>query len=126
MTNVTEEGRKRRELANFLRNRREKIKDIPKSFLGSSRRRTPGLRREEVAELAGVGSAWYTWLEQARDIQPSSEVLDRIGEALRLTLVEKRHLFCLAGKPIPSNFLTTVPALPESVKSFVENAIQAP
>ena len=92
---------RRHELADFLRTRREKIKPEQVGITQVSRRRTPGLRREEVAELAGVGTTWYTWLEQARDIQPSSEVLRRLGSALHLKPVEMRHLFALAGKALP-------------------------
>ena len=61
------------------------------------KRRTPGLRREEVAVLAGVGVSWYTWLEQGREINVSAEVLDAIGRALRLTEPERAHLYLLAG-----------------------------
>jgi transcriptional regulator with XRE-family HTH domain len=62
------------------------------------RRRTPGLRREEVAELAGVGTTWYTWLEQGRDVRASSEVLVALAGALRLDRAERRYLFQLAGR----------------------------
>lgn len=61
-----------------------------------TRRRTPGLRREEVAQLAGVSTTWYTWLEQGRDIRMSSSVLDSIASALRLTVDERKYLFSLA------------------------------
>lgn len=60
-------------------------------------RRTPGLRREEVAVLAGVGVSWYQWLEQGRDITVSPQVLDSVGRVLRLSSVERRHLYMLAG-----------------------------
>ena len=63
----------------------------------SGRRRTPGLRREEVAQLAGVGVTWYTWLEQGRDINASAQVLDAIARTLRLDEHERSHLFTLAG-----------------------------
>lgn len=63
----------------------------------AGRRRTPGLRREEVAVLAGVGVSWYTWLEQGRDINVSAEVLDAISRALRLTEPERAHLYLLAN-----------------------------
>src|SRR5665213_1809270 len=78
----------RRELADFLRTRREKLKPEQVGLAQTTRRRTPGLRREEVAELAGVGTTWYTWLEQARDIQPSEEVLSRLSSTLKLNRVE--------------------------------------
>lgn len=65
------------------------------------RRRTPGLRREEVAQLAGVGLSWYTWLEQGRDIKPSAQVLDALARALRLDGAERAHLFHLARVELP-------------------------
>jgi transcriptional regulator with XRE-family HTH domain len=71
----------------------------------AGKRRTPGLRREEVAVLAGVGVSWYTWLEQGRDITVSAEVLDAIGRALRLTEPERAHLYLLAGlNPPPAHW----------------------
>lgn len=92
---------RRRELADFLRTRREKLKPEQLGITQVSRRRTPGLRREEVAEIAGVGTTWYTWLEQARDIQPSAEVLKRLASALMMNPAETRHLFTLAGRAAP-------------------------
>jgi transcriptional regulator with XRE-family HTH domain len=92
---------RRRELADFLRTRREKLKPEQLGIAQVSRRRTPGLRREEVAEIAGVGTTWYTWLEQARDIQPSAEVLKRLSTALMMNPAETRHLFTLAGRAAP-------------------------
>jgi transcriptional regulator with XRE-family HTH domain len=68
--------------------------------LPAQRRRTPGLRREEVAQRANISSTWYTWLEQGRGGAPSAEVLDRIARALMLTDVEREHLFLLGlGRP---------------------------
>lgn len=70
------------------------------------RRRTPGLRREEVAILAGVGVSWYTWLEQGRDITVSAEVLDAVARALLLNAAERGHLYLLAGlNPPPAGGL---------------------
>ncbi|MEN3279508.1 MAG: hypothetical protein V7607_648 [Solirubrobacteraceae bacterium] len=68
---------------------------------GGGRRRTPGLRREEVAQLAGVSMSWYTWLEQGRDMRPSQSVLDAIARVLRLTRAERAHLFHLARVELP-------------------------
>ncbi|MCQ4043567.1 helix-turn-helix transcriptional regulator [Streptantibioticus rubrisoli] len=70
---------------------------------GGARRRTPGLRREEVAVLAGVGASWYQWLEQGRDISVSPQVLDSVARVLRLNGAERRHLYVLAGlnPPLP-------------------------
>ena len=67
----------------------------------NGRRRTPGLRREEVAQLAGVGLSWYTWLEQGRDITPSASVLDALARVLDLDPPERAHLFHLARVEVP-------------------------
>ncbi len=86
-----------RELAAFLRSRRERLKPVDVGLPAGGRRRTPGLRREEVATLAAVGTTWYTWLEQGRPIHPSPEVLEAIGRALLLDPTELRHLLALGG-----------------------------
>jgi len=88
---------RRRELAAFLRSRRERLRPEQVGLPPSRRRRTPGLRREEVAQLAGVGVTWYTWLEQARQINASPQVLDAIARTLRFDSDEHAHLFTLAG-----------------------------
>src|SRR5690349_24307024 len=92
---------RRRELASFLRSRRERISPEQVGLPAGGRRRTPGLRREEVAQLAGVGVTWYTWLEQGRDINASEQVLQAIARTLRLDPHEHTHLFRLAGAPEP-------------------------
>jgi transcriptional regulator with XRE-family HTH domain len=90
----------RAELAEFLRSRRARLNPVDAGFANGSRRRTPGLRREEVAQLAEVGVSWYTWLEQGRDIHVSEPLLERLAGALRLTATERGHLFELAhGRP---------------------------
>jgi transcriptional regulator with XRE-family HTH domain len=88
---------RRRELGSFLRSRRERIAPEQVGLRPLRRRRTPGLRREEVAQLAGVGITWYTWLEQGRDINPSAQVLDAIARTLQFDAHEHAHLFTLAG-----------------------------
>jgi len=88
---------RRRELGAFLRSRRERVKPEDVGVRWSRRRRTPGLRREEVAQLAGVGVTWYTWLEQGRDIHPSPQVLEAISRTLQFDSHEHEHLFALAG-----------------------------
>ncbi|GAA4199732.1 helix-turn-helix transcriptional regulator [Actinocatenispora rupis] len=93
---------RRRELARFLRSRRERITPEQVGLPPGRRRRTPGLRREEVAQLAGVGVTWYTWLEQGRDIQASEQVLNAIAGTLRLDPYERSHLCTLAGIPEPA------------------------
>lgn len=90
--------RERAELAAYLRARRSRLQPIDVDLVPGRRRRTPGLRREEVAELAGVSSDWYTWLEQGRAINASPQVLGRLAEALRLSLDERRYLFALARR----------------------------
>ncbi|MEV5610172.1 helix-turn-helix transcriptional regulator [Streptomyces sp. NPDC052225] len=93
---------RRHELAGFLRSRRERITPEDVGLPRGARRRTPGLRREEVAHLSAVGVTWYTWLEQARDIQVSAQVLDALARTLRLDTSERAHLFALAGAIDPS------------------------
>ena len=90
---------RRNELAAFLRSRRERIAPEDVGLPGGHRRRTAGLRREEVAQLAGVGVTWYTWLEQGRPIRASVQVLDAVAKTLRLDPVERQHLFRLAEAP---------------------------
>ncbi|MDX3077361.1 helix-turn-helix transcriptional regulator [Streptomyces sp. MI02-7b] len=92
----------RQELASFLRSRRERIAPEQVGLTPGRRRRTPGLRREEVAQLAAVGVTWYTWLEQAREIQISAQVADAIARALMLDPNERTHLFRLAGVTDPN------------------------
>jgi transcriptional regulator with XRE-family HTH domain len=88
---------RRRELGAFVRSRRERVTPEQVGLPLSRRRRTPGLRREEVAQLAGVGVTWYTWLEQGRDINPSPEVLEAIARTLQFDSHERSHMFTLAG-----------------------------
>jgi transcriptional regulator with XRE-family HTH domain len=91
----------RRQAGEFLRSRRARLSPSDVGLPNGFRRRTPGLRREEVALLAGVGSTWYTWLEQGRDVRPSAEVLAALADALRLDASERRHLFVLNDRPPP-------------------------
>ncbi|MEU7139923.1 helix-turn-helix transcriptional regulator [Nocardia sp. NPDC046473] len=89
----------RRELADFLRSRRERITPADVGLPAGPRRRTPGLRREEVAQLAFISTEYYTRLEQARGPRPSREVLSGLTRALRLSDAERDHLHHLAGAP---------------------------
>jgi transcriptional regulator with XRE-family HTH domain len=90
---------RRRELGAFLRQRRERLSPRDLGLASSGQRRTPGLRREEVARLAGVGASWYTWLEQGRSINVSSQVLTAIARTLQLDADERAYLFTLAELP---------------------------
>lgn len=91
--------RRRPELASFLRSRRARVTPADVGMPPGLRRRTPGLRREEVAQLSGVGVTWYTWLEQGRPINASAQVLDAVARTLRLDLPEREHLYRLAQVP---------------------------
>jgi transcriptional regulator with XRE-family HTH domain len=89
---------RRQTLAHFLQARRARLTPESLGLAAGSRRRTPGLRREEVASLAGVGLTWYTWLEQGRAISVSDQVLESIACALQLAPDETRYLFSLAKR----------------------------
>ncbi len=117
----------RRELAHFLRSRRERLTPADVGLPAGPRRRAPGLRREDVAVLAGLSPTWYTYLEQARDIHPSPEVLDSLARVLGLTEDERRYLHTLAhgnvSKPRP--LVGEVPA-EEIVRQLVLTAEESP
>ena len=87
------------ELGRFLRSRRNRVRPCEVGLASGTRRRVPGLRREEVAVLANIGTSWYTWLEQGREVHPSESVLESIAEALLLDREERAHLFLLGGYP---------------------------
>jgi hypothetical protein len=102
-----EKGRGRNsELGGFLKSRRARMTPEEAGLPPGARRRTPGLRREEVAQLAGIGLTWYTWLEQGRPIQVSSYVLDCLSRAFRLNGQERAHLYRLANQPLPKDGLS--------------------
>jgi transcriptional regulator with XRE-family HTH domain len=92
---------RRSELADFLRTRRAALQPADVGLPARGPRRTPGLRREEVAQRSGVGLSWYTWLEQGRDVSPSDQVLLALSRALELSPSEQEHLFLLAGVAPP-------------------------
>lgn len=85
------------------------------------RRRTPGLRREEVAQLAGVGVTWYTWLEQGRPINASPQVLDAVARTLRLDEAEREHLYRLAGTPQPQPATDEPRTLPQDMRTILDS-----
>jgi transcriptional regulator with XRE-family HTH domain len=101
-TMTTTSPSRRDELRAFLRSRRARLTPADVGLPDDgARRRTPGLRREELAALAGVGVSWYTWLEQGRDIHPSPDVLEALARALRLDAAERATLFALARTELP-------------------------
>ncbi|GGQ00913.1 transcriptional regulator with XRE-family HTH domain [Actinomadura coerulea] len=92
----------RKELADFLRRSRERLRPQEVGLAAGPRRRTPGLRREEVSQLAGMSADYYMRLEQARSPQPSTQLLGALARALRLTIAERDHLYVLAGHRPPA------------------------
>ncbi len=98
---MKDDTKRRAELADFLRTRRARLHPEQFELSTLGRRRTPGLRREEVAQLAGVGVSWYTWLEQGRDITVSEQVLESLARILQLEREERRRLFVLARGMVP-------------------------
>ena len=96
---MMDDAERRRELADFLRTRRARLSPVDVGQAPGVRRKTTGLRREEVAQLASVGVTWYTWLEQGRAIQVSPQVLESLARAFQLNADEKAHLFALANHP---------------------------
>src|SRR6478752_10585786 len=87
----------RSELADLLRSRRDRLTPADVGLPAGTRRRTAGLRREEVAQLAGMSTTYYTFLEQGRDVRPSRQVVTTLAGALRLSSAERAYLFQLAG-----------------------------
>ncbi|RFU43474.1 XRE family transcriptional regulator [Actinomadura logoneensis] len=115
----------REALARFLRTRRARVSPAEAGIEPGVRRRTPGLRREEVATLSGVGITWYTWLEQGRDIHPSPAVLDAIARTLRLDAPSRDYLFRLAGVH-PGEAAPLVREVPEPLERLVRAQGESP
>jgi transcriptional regulator with XRE-family HTH domain len=98
---LNNENHRYKELGDFLKTRRAKITPSQVGLSSTTRRRTVGLRREEVAQLAGVGITWYTWLEQGRPIHVSAQVIESLSRVLLLDKQECIHLHLLANQPLP-------------------------
>lgn len=114
-------AKRRAALGEFLRDRREKLTPARVGLPAAGRRRTPGLRREEVAQISGVSVAWYTWLEQGREINPSQTALDAITTALNLSAEERSHVFVLAGHAAPTSAPDPLPATaPPQVQAVLD------
>ena len=118
---MTHDVARRNQLGAFLRDRRGRVTPAEVGLTGGARRRTPGLRREEVARLADVGVSWYTWLEQGRDIHVSEALLERLAVALRLAPAERSYLYELAQGRSPRP--TATPA--EAVSAALARTIDA-
>lgn len=108
------------ELAQFLQSRRARISPEQAGLPNRGRRRTPGLRRGEVALLSGISVDWYTWLEQARNIQVSAQVLENIARALQLDSNERKHLFLLALQQLPADLPPAESAINPSLQRFLD------
>jgi transcriptional regulator with XRE-family HTH domain len=115
----------RRELGDFVRALREKLRPSDLGLPAGARRRTPGLRREEVAQLCGLSVTWYTWLEQGREMSLSAAALSRLAAALRLGRAERAYLFELAGRRDPDQGGGESDVVPPAVLACV-GLIEAP
>ncbi|MFE0759044.1 helix-turn-helix transcriptional regulator [Inquilinus sp. NPDC058860] len=111
----------RRALSDFVRDRRARTSPDEVGLPAGSRRRTPGLRREEVAQLAGVGVTWYTWFEQGRAIQVSADFLERVCRALRLDQAERQHLYALAQHRPPPHGAPGLPAVSPILQALLDS-----
>src|SRR5215467_950725 len=120
------ENEHRQALADFLRKRRACMTPSEVGLPPGLRRRTPGLRREEVAQLANIGTSWYIWLEQGRDVHPSAQVLESLAQALKLTLNERRHLFLLAGQSLPPHAFPYEESVSPALKRVIEDLNPTP
>jgi len=117
---MRDDTKRRAELADFLKTRRARLRPEQFGLPSAGRRRTPGLRRDEVAHLAGVGVSWYTWLEQGRDITVSDQVLESLAETFHLAREERRHLFLLARGMVPATDECTFAApLPANLQTML-------
>ena len=115
-----------KELGDFLKTRRAKILPSQVGMPEGLRRRTPGLRREEVAALAGIGLSWYTWLEQGRDIQVSAEVLESLSRVLMLDKQERIHLYTLARQAPPTDIPLYQGTVSPMLQHVLDNLILSP
>ena len=103
-----------------MKSRRDRLQPETVGFNRSTRRRTPGLRREEVAVLVGISPEWYTWLEQARDINVSQETLEKIADALRLEPSETEYLLLLAGYLSPVETAKSISVISPQLQRVLE------
>ncbi|MBP1964453.1 helix-turn-helix domain-containing protein [Paenibacillus aceris] len=114
-------------LSEFLTAHRARLKPGDAGLLGGSRRRTPGLRREEVAAIAGVSTTWYTWLEQGREIKMSVQVLESIASALQLNEDERQYLFMLAlEQPAPTTIVDQAPTVSPALLRILDELHDCP
>lgn len=115
-----------RELGELLRSRRERLRPADVGLPAGTRRRTRGLRREEVAQLAAISSTYYTYLEQGREVRPSRQVLDALSAALRLDAAERRHVHELVHGAPPAETPAVAEAPPPALASLVDRLDPCP
>lgn len=118
--------RTRQELSEFLQSHRRKLGPADVGLPATARRRTPGLRREEVAALAGVGLTWYTWFEQGRDIGVSESFLLNVARALKLDDAECCHLFLLAHRRPPPAQAYQWPSISPLIQQLMDDLSERP
>ena len=112
---------RRRALGDFLQAHRARLNPAALGFAGGTRRRTPGLRREEIAQLAGLSVTWYTWIEQGREVSVSPAALARLAKTLQLSPAERIYLFDLAGKRDPAARAETPSEAPAALAAAVRS-----
>jgi len=120
------EANRHHELAAFLRSRRARLSPEQVGLPKGTRRRTPGLRREEVAMLAGISPEWYTWLEQGRDINVSMQLLESLARVFQLDSNEREHLFLLVFRQPPPIETFSPPTISRILQTFVDRLSPSP
>jgi transcriptional regulator with XRE-family HTH domain len=122
---ITRSLEQRRAFGDFIRTHREKVTPAAVGLPAGGRRRTPGLRREELAQLCGLSTTWFTWIEQGRDVSASPQTLARLAAALKLDRAQRAYLFELAGKRDPDQGRGDSDEIPATIAACVD-AIDAP
>jgi len=120
------EKQRYKELADFLKTRRAKITPAQVGLPIGVRRRTPGLRREEVAQLAGIGLTWYTWLEQGRPIRVSLQIIESLSRVLMLNQNERTHLFTLAKQPLSASITLFSGSITPIIQHVLDHLVLCP
>jgi transcriptional regulator with XRE-family HTH domain len=116
---------RRKELGEFIQALRQRGTPEEFGFPSGARRRTQGLRREEVAQLAGISATWYTWIEQGREVNVSAETLERLASALKLSKSERAYLFDMADRRDPQAHMLEADTAPETLVQMLDS-IQIP
>ncbi|WP_303869743.1 helix-turn-helix transcriptional regulator [Acetobacterium wieringae] len=120
------EQQRNRELGDFLKKRRQSIAPVGLDVEALARRRTPGLRREEVAQMAGISLTWYTWLEQGRPIQVSTSVVESLTRVLQLDAEEQTYLYRLSNQPLPSEHFKHHNLISSALQHVLDNLSHCP